>query len=147
MTTSIAYLGPEGTFSYEAALSYFGEDATLISTMRIPAIYKLVEERRADYGIVPAENTSGGIIADTLDSFIDSPLKIYDEIKISINQNLIAQIPHNAIQRIYSHPQSLMQCSHYLQTHFREAQLIEANSNTEAVLLAKKDAHGNLQLA
>ncbi len=140
--SKIAYLGPEGTFTHQAALLFFGNDNKFIPVSRIKDVFSAIYSGQANYGVVPAENSTGGVIADTMDLFINTRLKVYDEIKISITQNLLSNIDKSEIKRIYSHPQSFAQCSGYLSSYFPDVELVETNSNTEAAIMATKDKNG-----
>lgn len=139
--SKVVYLGPEGTFTHEAALNFFGKDNVFIPVMRIKDVFTAIYTGTGEYGVVPAENSTGGVIADTLDLFINTRLKVHDEIKISIKQNIMSNSDRADIKRIYSHPQSFLQCSQYISSNFPDAELIETNSNTEAAIMASNDKY------
>jgi chorismate mutase/prephenate dehydratase len=136
---NIAYLGPKATFCHEASLKYFNHKNNFIPVDKIEDVFKKVIHGDADYGVVPAENSIGGAITDTLDLFIQTDLKIYDEITIEIKQNLLSKTTKDKIKRIYTHPQSYYQCTRYIFENFPKAEYIETNSNSKAAILASKD--------
>lgn len=139
----IAYLGPEGTFTQSAALKHFGHSVTTVPMSSIPDVFASVESGHANYGLVPVENSTEGVISHTLDMFIDSNLKVCGEVEIPIHHHLasasqdIAQIKH-----IYSHQQSFAQCRRWLDQNFPGRERIPVSSNAEAARLAanEKDA-------
>ncbi len=137
---NIAYLGPKATFCHEAGLKYFHKNNNFISADKIEDVFKKVIHGDADFGVVPAENSVGGSITDTLDLFIQTDLKIYDEITIEIKQNLLSITTKDKIKRIYTHPQSYYQCTRYIFENFPKAEYIESNSNSKAAIFASKDA-------
>ena len=130
---SVAYLGPENTFTHQAAIQSFGSAVKLQAAASVDHVFKLVEKDLADYGVVPLENSTEGGVTPTLDSFVqylDTALQICGEIVIPIAHHLISSSPRDAVQVVYSHPQALAQCRDYLETHFpavpREASLSTA---------------------
>ena len=136
---NIAYLGPKATFCHEAALKYFHKNNNFISSDKIEDIFKKVIHEDADFGVVPAENSIGGTITDTLDLFIQTELKIYDEVTIEIKQNLLSTTTKDKIKRIYTHPQSYYQCTRYIFENFPKVEYIESSSNSKAAILASQD--------
>ncbi len=137
----IAYLGPEGTFTQAAALKQFGHAVNMNAVPTISEVFADVENGTADYGVVPVENSTEGIVTHTLDTFIASPLFICGEVSIRINQNLMSQTADlKKLQRVYSHRQSLAQCRGWLDRYFDAAvERIEVSSNAEAARLASED--------
>ena len=136
----IAFLGPEGTFTQAAAYKHFGHSVASSSCDTIDLVFREVESGNAHYGVVPIENSTEGIVSHTLDSFIDSPLRICGEIQLRIHQNLICQHDDwQSVQRVYSHQQSLAQCRKWLDNHLPKAERIAVNSNAEAIRLAGED--------
>jgi chorismate mutase/prephenate dehydratase len=133
----IAYLGPAGTFSQEATFKHFGKGVATLPVESIPQIFQAVEAGKVRYGVVPVENTTEGVIAQTLDTFVTSPLKICGEISLRIHQNLMcAHQNWQSVQTVYSHAQSLAQCRHWLDKHLPQAERIPVSSNAEAARLA-----------
>ncbi len=136
----IAYLGPEGTFTQSAALKHFGHSVSTVSMSSIPDVFSAVESEHADYGLVPVENSTEGVISHTLDMFIDSNLKVCGEVEIRIHHHLVSQTQDvSQIEYIYSHQQSFAQCRRWLDQNFPGIERIPVSSNAEAARLAKED--------
>lgn len=137
----VAYLGPPGTFTESAAQKHFGQAVATVPFALIPEVFREVEAGTADYGVVPIENSTGGIISHTLDRFVNSPLKICGEIHLAIHQNLMSKSRNmSGITRIYSHEQSLMQCRDWLDRNYPDLARIAVASNAEAARLAAQDS-------
>lgn len=136
----IAYLGPEGTFTQAAALKHFGHSVDTVAMSCIPDVFNAVEAKHADFGLVPVENSTEGVISHTLDMFLHSDLKVCGEVEIRIHHQLanLSQNPAD-IRRIYSHQQSLAQCRNWLDQNFPGIERIPVNSNAEAAQLASRD--------
>ncbi len=137
MTTrkKIAYLGPPGTFSEEAALKY-DDKAQLLAFFTIPAVASAVETAIAEEGIVPIENSLEGSVTDTLDLLIhDSRLLIDYELVLPIDHHLLVKAETETIdiKVIYSHPQALAQCRRFLEKCFPRAEMVAALSTAAAV--------------
>ncbi len=136
----IAYLGPEGTFTQSAALKHFGHSVSTVPMSSIPDVFSSVESGHADYGLVPVENSTEGVISHTLDMFIDSDLKVCGEVEIRIHHHLVNQSQDvSKIKHIYSHQQSFAQCRHWLDQNFRSIERIPVSSNAEAARIASQD--------
>ncbi len=137
----IAFLGPEGTFTQAAALKHFGQSIHSIPLRAIDEVFREVEAGSADYGVVPVENSTEGVVNHTLDMFLQSPLRICGEVQMRINHHLITRaVDLQAIRRIYSHRQSLAQCREWLDINLPRVEQVEASSNGEAALRARDDA-------
>jgi len=137
----VAYLGPAGTFTESAARKHFGAAVSTVPFTLIPEVFRQIEAGTADYGVVPIENSSGGIVSHTLDRFISSPLKICGEIQLAIHQNLMnVSKDMGGVTRIYSHEQSLMQCRDWLDRNYPSVTRIAVASNAEAARLAAEDS-------
>lgn len=137
----IAYLGPAGTYSQQAAAEQFGSGATLLPYAAIDGVFDEVERGRAEYGVVPVENSTEGVVAQTLDRFISSPLTIKAEVLLRIDHCLLAKTGDPArVRRIVSHPQSLAQCRSWLAQHFSGVPVEEVASNAAAASLAARHA-------
>ena len=133
----IAYLGPEGTFTQSAALKHFGHSVSTIPMSSIPDVFTSVESGHADYGLVPVENSTEGVISHTLDMFIDSHLKVCGEVEIPIHHHLANDSQDvSRIKHIYSHQQSFAQCRRWLDQNFPGIERIPVSSNAEAARLA-----------
>jgi chorismate mutase/prephenate dehydratase len=135
----IAFLGPEGTFTQAAALKHFGHSVITVPLATIDEVFREVEAGSANYGVVPVENSTEGVITHTLDRMISSPLQINGEVTLRIHQHLMGNIAMQDIARIYSHRQSLAQCREWLDTHLPNAERIETSSNAEAARRAAKE--------
>ena len=136
---TVAYLGPEGTFTQEAALKHFGHSVQASPMFAIDEVFREVEAGAVNYGVVPVENSSEGVVNHTLDSFIDSSLQICGEVELRIHQNFLIgpnTDPDN-ISRVYSHPQSLAQCRKWLDAHYPKIDRVPVASNAEAAKLVK----------
>jgi len=129
----VAYLGPEGTFTQQAVHRHFGHSVHALSMPSIEDVFEQVQAGDADFGVVPVENSTQGIVSHTLDMFLLSDLKICGEIELRIHQNLLTLAKNVAqIERVYSHEQSLSQCKSWLRTHLPGIELIAVGSNSEA---------------
>jgi len=139
---TIAYLGPEGTFTEAAALKRFGSAIQGQSCATIDEVFRAVESGAAHYGVVPAENSTEGAIGRTLDMLLQSPLQICGEVMLPIHQCLLGKHAKlSGIKTVYSHPQSLGQCQGWLNTHLSHAARIPVSSNAEAARLAAENKH------
>ncbi len=130
----IAFLGPEGTFTQAAALKHFGHSVVSVPLSSIDEVFREVESGAANYGVVPVENSTEGMVNSTLDSFMNSALRICGEVELRIHHHLLAQkgAELTNIRKIYSHEQSLAQCRKWLNTHLPQAERISVGSNAEA---------------
>ena len=130
----VAYLGPEGTFTQEAALKHFGDSAVSIPQSAIDEVFREVLSGSCDYGVVPVENSTEGVISHTLDSFMDSSLKICGEVELRIHQHFMVgeNTDRKNISRVYSHAQSLAQCRQWLNSNFPAIERVAVSSNAEA---------------
>lgn len=131
---NVAFLGPEGTFTQEAVYKHFGHSAVSVPMSAIDEVFREVESGNVNYGVVPVENSTEGVVTHTLDSFLDSNIHICGEVVLRIHQNLLISDVTNKekITRIYSHPQSLAQCRKWLDLNYPLAERIPVNSNAEA---------------
>lgn len=137
---SIAFLGPEGTFTQAAALKHFGHSIRTMPVASVDAVFREVESGAAHYGVVPVENSTEGVVTHTLDMFIGSPLKICGEVELRIHQHLMGRTQDlRAIHRIYSHQQSFAQCRNWLSAHMAGVELVTASSNAEAARRAAQE--------
>jgi chorismate mutase/prephenate dehydratase len=137
---TIAFLGPAGTFTQEAALKQFGHAVNTLETTTIADIFHEVENGEAHYGVVPVENSTEGVISHTLDMFMESSLHICGEVALRIHHHLLSRADSLAdIKVIYSHQQSLAQCRHWLASHLPGVHTVAVNSNAEAARLASKE--------
>ena len=136
---NVAYFGPEATFTHQAAIRRFGSSLNYVPLKTIADVFTEMERGRADYGVVPVENSTEGVVTSTLDMFVDSDLKIVSEIVMPIQHCLVGKGPRANIKRLYSHPQALAQCRSWVQNRLPEVEIIEASSTTRAAELAAQD--------
>jgi chorismate mutase / prephenate dehydratase len=136
----VVFLGPEGSFSHLAALEKFGRSVELIGVRDINSVFDQVARAAADYGIVPVENTTGGGIRDTMESFmwLHGPVKVCAEMAMPVHQNLLSKTTLERIKKVYSKPQVFDQCRQWLARNLPQADLVAVGSTTEAALLASR---------
>ena len=134
---SVAYLGPEGTFTEAATLKRFGSAVQGQPCATIDDVFRAVESGAAHYGVVPVENSTEGAIGRTLDLLMQSTLQVCGEVMLPIHQCLMSHQEDIArIQQVYSHPQSLGQCQGWLNANLPHAGRVVVSSNSEAARLA-----------
>ncbi len=139
---SVAYLGPEGTFTHLACLKQFGSSVNTIPMTSIPDVFKEVKNDKADYGVVPVENSYEGVVTHTLDMFIDYPLKICSELFLPISLCLLShQESIDKIKKIYSHRQPFAQCRQWVENNLPRAEKIETSSTSKAASLVEWDKY------
>ncbi|OVE78437.1 chorismate mutase [bacterium F11] len=137
----VGYLGPEATFTHQSAIKHFGRNTDYKSLPSIKDVFEEVEKKRADFGVVPIENSTEGVVNHTLDMFIKSPLVIVAERQDRISHDLLSLSPTlRKIKRIYSHPQALAQCRGWLEVHLPGVVIQETNSTADAAIQATLDA-------
>ncbi|WP_043532207.1 prephenate dehydratase [Litchfieldella xinjiangensis] len=139
----VAYLGPEGTFTQQAALKHFGDSAVSLPMAAIDEVFREVEAGACNYGVVPVENSTEGVVNHTLDSFMDSSMRICGEVVLRIHHHLLisSNTRKDKVSRIYSHPQSFAQCRKWLDAHYPLAERVPVASNAEAAKLVKTEWH------
>lgn len=138
-TMTIAYLGPEATFTHQAAIQRFGSSLAYAAQRTIGDVFSEVAKSRADYGVVPVENSTEGVVTHTLDMFVDSDLKIVSQIVLPIRHCLLSRARLERIKRLYVHPQTLAQCRGWIQRKLPGAELVETSSNARSAELAASD--------
>ncbi|MGV3773096.1 MAG: prephenate dehydratase [Verrucomicrobiales bacterium] len=138
-TMTIAYLGPEATFTHQAAVKKFGSSLGYAPQKTIADVFNEVSKGRADYGVVPVENSTEGVVTHTLDMLVDSDLKIVAQIILKIQHCLVSHSRKDQIKKLYSHPQALGQCRGYVSKHLPDAEIIETSSTTRAAELARDE--------
>jgi chorismate mutase/prephenate dehydratase len=139
-TMTIAYLGPEATFTHQAAIRRFGSSLRYASQKTIADVFTEVAKNRADYGVVPVENSTEGVVTHTLDMFVDSDLKIVSQIVLPVSHCFVSLYAKEKIKRIYVHPQTMGQCRNWLQKNFPNAEFVETSSNAISAELAAQPA-------
>jgi chorismate mutase / prephenate dehydratase len=138
----VAFLGPAGTFTQQAAYKHFGHAINTVPAVSIADIFNAVENEQCQFGVVPVENSTEGVINHTLDRFIASPLKICGEVEVRVHQNLMATFAEREkITEVFSHQQSLAQCRLWLDKHLPHAIRTPVSSNTEAARLVVDQAN------
>ena len=140
----IAYFGPEATFTHQAAVKCFGPRADLVPFPSIGDVFNEVEKGRVDYGVVPIENSTEGVVNHTLDLFVDSPIAICAEIELPIWHYLLGRkgdYRKDGIKVLYSHYQALAQCRQWVEAHLPGVNVIDAASTADAARTASKTAH------
>ena len=136
----VAYLGPPGTFTHMACLKQFGASAAAVPVNSIKDVFSEVERGRADYGVVPIENSTEGVVTHTLDLLADSQLKISGEVVQEVSHNLLSRSGVLAdAKRIYSHPQPVAQCREWLAQHAPNIPVVEVYSTARAAELCRDE--------
>lgn len=137
---SVAYLGPAGTYSEEAARKHFGSMTPLVPSASIDEVFRQIETGAIGHAVVPVENSTEGAVGRTLDLLLTTRAKICGEILLPVHQCLMARAKAMAgIRKVYSHTQSLAQCQRWLARHLPDAERIAVVSNAEAARLARSD--------
>ena len=135
----IAYLGPQATYSHMAAVRKFGASLRYEPMPNIADVFTDVAKGRADYGVVPIENSTEGAVTHTYDMFVDSELKVCSQIVLPIRHNLMSAGPRDQIKKLYSIAQVFAQCRQWLQLNMPHVELIEVSSSTRAAEIAKSE--------
>jgi len=145
----IAFLGPAGTFTQQAALKHFGNSVISAPMAAIDEVFREVESGAANYGVVPVENSTEGVVNHTLDSFRDSSLKICGEVEQRIHHHLLIgkDTDIEKIKYIYSHQQSLAQCRAWLDRYWPNVERIAVSSNAEAAKMVANAKSGDVVAA
>jgi chorismate mutase/prephenate dehydratase len=139
---SVAFLGPDGTYTQEAVLKHFGHSVQTLAMGSIPDTFREVEAGACQYGVVPVENSTEGVITHTLDTFDTTPLRICGEVSLPINHQLLSKEQSaGEIRVVYSHAQSLAQCRGWLDQNLPHVERVAVGSNAEAARLAAELAH------
>ncbi len=143
---AIAYLGPEGTFTHQAALKNFGSSLRFQACATIPDVFTAVERGEADHGVVPIENSTEGAVFHSLDMLVETELKVVAQVFLPIEHCLISKEPLEKIRVIYSRDQALGQCRDWLRRSLPAAQT-EAMDSTSAAVLRAKETPGAAAIA
>lgn len=139
--TRVAFLGPAGTFSQQAAYKQFGHEIDALAESDIDACFQAVETGRADFAVVPVENSIEGAVGRTLDLIVTTSLRICGEVVMPIHQTLMRQSGEFAgIARVYGHAQSLAQCQQWLARHLPHAERVAVVSNADGARRAAEEA-------
>ena len=139
---SVAFFGPEGTFTHAAALKHFGHFVQAQPLAAIDEVFREVESGQANYGVVPIENSTEGMVNHTLDSFVDSPLYIAGEVQLRIHHHLLSKesVSLDTVKRVYAHQQALAQCRKWLDSHCPQIERVAVASNGEAARMAAEES-------
>lgn len=137
----IAYLGPEATFTHQAARSKFGASVKYQPQASITDVFDAVVRGQADYGVVPVENSWEGAVNHTLDMFIDSEAQVCAQVLLRIEHHLLAHGPLEAVRKVYSHPQAFGQTRRWLRANLPGAEYVEVSSTTRAAEIASREPH------
>jgi len=141
MPMSVAYLGPEGTYTQAAVVKHFGQAVNSLDVKAIADVFRVVEQGKAHFGVVPVENSTEGVITHTLDCFSSSDLKVCGEVQLPINHQLLSNADGlTNVKKVYAHPQALAQCRQWLERYIPDAEILSANSNAEAAIIAASDS-------
>ena len=135
-----AYLGPDGSYSHAAALKHFGRSVRGAAQASIDEVFRAVESGAADYGVVPVENSFEGGVTNTLDRFVDTPLRICGENLLRVRHCLLSRAPDlSSVDRVLGHNQALAQCRQWLASNLPQATAFAASSSSEAARQASED--------
>jgi len=133
---SVAYLGPEASFTHIASIKHFGSSVVYRPMRSEGEVFREVETDRVDYGVLAIENSTEGAVNATLDAFVRSNLKICSEILVQIFHYLLSNSPLEDIKEVHSHPQVLAQCRSWIERNLSHARVVAASSSAEAAKLA-----------
>jgi chorismate mutase/prephenate dehydratase len=136
----VAYLGPRATFTHLACIRKFGSSAQYLPMTSITDVFNEVERGRADFGVVPIENSTEGVVNHTLDMFIDSNLQIYGEALLEVSHHLLSKCESlEAVKKIYSHPHAIAQCRQWLETNLPDVPYSEVHSTARAAEICTEE--------
>jgi chorismate mutase / prephenate dehydratase len=143
----VAFLGPEGTFTQTAVLTHFGHSVRALPLPSVDEVFHEVESGSVDFGVVAIENSTEGMVINTLDRFLTSPVKICGEVELRIHQHLLGRMRTlRRIERVCSHQQALAQCRAWLDEHLPDAERVAVASNAEGARRAR-DEQGTAAIA
>ncbi len=140
---TVAYFGPEASFTHLAALAHFGQRARFFPQKNIAMVFEEVERERTAYGVVPIENSGEGSVKPTLDRLISTPLSIRTEIFLRISHYLLAsREKQEKIKRVYSHPQAIAQCQGWLEKNLPQGTFLRVENTAQAAQKVLEDKEG-----
>lgn len=137
--TRVSYFGQPGSFTHQAARTKFGSSVEYSPARDMRDVFLAVSRGRADYGLVPIENSTEGGVNQSIDMLADTRLKIASEIFLPIHQNLLSHSKAKDIKILYSHPQAFAQCRTWIAGHLGEIERKEVGSTSEATARAAKE--------
>jgi len=135
----VAFLGPAGTFTQDAAHKHFGRSIVTVPLGAIDEIFREVESGAAHFGVVPVENSTEGVITYTLDMFSRSDLRVCGEVDLRIHHHLLSKDAGKDVQRVYAHPQALAQCREWLDSNMPAVERVAVSSNAEGARRAAEE--------
>ena len=136
----VAFLGPDGTFSHQAASRQFGSQVEYVPVTTLRDVFTLTERGDTQFGVVPVENTIEGPIAVTFDALVETDVTICSEIKLEISQHLMSRTGLlEDVQKVASHPQPLAQCRGWLEANLHGIETLQTTSTAAAAQLAQAD--------
>ncbi len=136
----VSFLGPKATFTQMACIKQFGESADLVPMINVTEVFESVERKDCEFGVVPIENSTEGVVSNTLDMFVEFNQSIIGEIMLEISHSLLSvtgDISH--IETVYSHPHAIAQCRHWLEKNLKKAKVLHVESTARAAELASED--------
>jgi chorismate mutase / prephenate dehydratase len=137
----VAYLGPAGTFSEQAALGYFGSSIVRVPCASIDEVFRATSAGAADFGVVPVENSTEGMVARSLDLFLNTPLAIVGETSLAVRHHLLRKVEGlDGLEAVCAHPQALAQCHAWLSANLPQVERRPVASNAEGARMAALDA-------
>ncbi|MAY42738.1 MULTISPECIES: prephenate dehydratase [unclassified Neptuniibacter] len=145
----VAFLGPEGTFTQQAAMKHFGHSARNLPMQSLKDVFREVQAGGAHYGVVPIENSTEGVVSHTLDLFKQFDLNICGEVEVPVHLHLLLNRGDtlDGISKIYSHQQSLAQSRGWLDARYPDIEKVAVSSNAEAAKLVAKEGAGCAAIA
>ncbi|MBI5328436.1 MAG: prephenate dehydratase [Deltaproteobacteria bacterium] len=136
----VAYLGPKATFTHQACMHFFGLSAEFIPEKDIADIFDDVERGKVDFGVVPIENTTEGVVSHTIDMFVTSDIKICGEITMEVSLSLLNRTGKiHDVKKIYSHPHAIAECKEWLRGRFPDVPLFDVSSTAMAAQTSSED--------
>ena len=136
----MAFFGPKATFTHQAAVQQFGSSAHYVPARTIADVFDEVERGRVQFGVVPIENSTEGVVTHTLDMFVDSQLKIVAEVALVVHHDLLSVTGRiEDVQKIYSHPQAIAQCRAWLEKHLPQVPTVDVTSTAAAAQMVVDD--------
>ena len=137
MPLRVAFLGPRATFTHLACLEHFGRSAQFLPLSNIGDVFEEVQRDRVEFGVIPIENSTEGVIGYTLDLFMECEVKIFAEILLDISLDLLSRSERlDQIRRVYSHPHALAQCRNWMESHLKDVEVIDVQSTAKASEIA-----------
>jgi chorismate mutase / prephenate dehydratase len=138
---TVAYFGPEATYTHMAARDRFGSSTNYVAMASIPDVFQEVKHGRVDYGVVPIENSTEGVVTHTLDMLVEADVNICAEVVLDVHHCLLSRSGKaEDVREIISHPQALAQCRRWITTNYPNARVNDAPSTAQAAQMAAKDA-------